>query len=169
MTNPPAADFNIRVDALPEDVVGVVALHAELYAKELGFDPSFENYVAKPLSEFVRAKDIRGRLWLAQQDSRLVGRIAVVPSSTSVAPIRWFLVAPEARGRGLGRKLLENALQFCQEAGFERIFLLTVSALTTAARLYRAAGFQKVEATPHRLWGVGVVEERYEFALNQAN
>jgi hypothetical protein len=45
------------------------------------------------------------------------------------------------------------------------VFLWTVSALTAAARLYRAAGLRKVEERPGRLWGVDVVEEKYGRAL----
>jgi len=43
--------------------------------------------------------------------------------------------------------------------------LWTVSSLTAAAHLYRSAGFQKVEEKPGRLWGVDVIEERYELHL----
>jgi hypothetical protein len=43
--------------------------------------------------------------------------------------------------------------------------LWTVSALTDAARLYRAAGFLRVEEQPGQPWGREVVEERYEMEL----
>ena len=55
---------------------------------------------------------------------------------------------------------------FCEEMGYESIFLWAVSALTTAARLYKElAGFKKVEEKPGHRWGVDVVEEKYEFVL----
>lgn len=82
-----------------------------------------------------------------------------------VAQLRWFLVHPSARGAGLGRRLLGEAVQFARESGYASIQLWTVSALTTAARLYRAFGFVKVEDKPGRMWGVDVMEERYVLEL----
>ncbi len=77
-----------------------------------------------------------------------------------------MLVHPDARGHGLGRRLLDEALGFCRAAGYRSVFLWTVSPLVAAARLYTAAGFVKTEAksedTP---WGVPLREERYDLTL----
>jgi GNAT superfamily N-acetyltransferase len=77
------------------------------------------------------------------------------------AQLRWFLVDPSARGGGLGKRLLFEAIPFCWDCGYESVFLWTVSALTTAARLYQSAGFHKIEEKPGKHWGVEVVEEKY--------
>ena len=79
--------------------------------------------------------------------------------------MRWYLVAPSARGLGLGKRLLQEALTFSSNSGYEYVFLWTVRALTAAAKLYRAAGFRKVEEKPAFLWGVHVVEEKYRLQL----
>jgi GNAT superfamily N-acetyltransferase len=68
---------------------------------------------------------------------------------------------------GLGRRLLREAAKFARDSGYESIFLWTVSALTAAARLYRLAGFQKVEENPGKPWGVAVIEEKYVLNLAQ--
>ncbi len=80
--------------------------------------------------------------------------------------MRWFLVDPDARGRGVGSRLLEEAVAFARLQGYAVIFLWTVSALTAAARLYERAAFVKVEERPGRMWGVDVVEEQYRLVLN---
>jgi ribosomal protein S18 acetylase RimI-like enzyme len=147
------------------DLGAVVSLHGTLYAQEYGFDATFEAYVAGPLAEFVLAASPRQRLWLAERAGLLVGCAAVVAAGPDTAQLRWFLVDPAARGVGLGRRLLGEAVRFCQEQGYRTVTLWTVSALTAAARLYRAAGFRKVEEKPARRWGVEVVEERYELRL----
>jgi GNAT superfamily N-acetyltransferase len=155
----------VRTSLRPGDLGLIVWLHGTLYAREYGFDPAFEAYVAGPLADFVRAAPERGRLWIAEKGGRLVGSVAVVPATAEEAQLRWFLVDPAARGAGLGRRLLDDALAFSRQSGHGSIFLWTVSALTAAARLYRAAGFHKTQEKPGRLWGVDVVEERYDLAL----
>ena len=54
---------------------------------------------------------------------------------------------------------------FCEGSGYESVTLWTVSDLTAATHLYRAAGLRKMEEKPGRRWGADVVEERYELDL----
>ncbi len=158
----------LRDDLRPGDLGRLVWLHGTVYAQEYGFDPTFEAYVAGPLAKFVRQHSARDRLWIAERGARIVGCIAVVGASASQAQLRWFLVDPAARGQGLGRALMDAAVQFCGACGYESAFLWTVSALTAAARLYQELGFTKVEERPSHLWGVDVVEERYLLKLRGA-
>ena len=87
-------------------------------------------------------------------------------ASQDEAQLRWFLVDPSARGQGLGRRLLHEAVEFSKSQDYQSVFLWTVSALTTAAHLYHSVGFRKVEQKPGRQWGVDVVEERYVLDLD---
>ncbi len=157
--------IGVRTDLRPGDLGAVVRLHGLLYAREYGFDATFEAYVAAPLADFVRAGSPRERLWLAERDGTLVGCVAVVAAAPGVAQLRWFLVDPSARGAGLGKRLLREAVAFARGCGYRQVTLWTVSALTAAAHLYRSAGFRKVEQRPGRLWGADVVEEKYELPL----
>jgi N-acetylglutamate synthase-like GNAT family acetyltransferase len=157
--------FTLRHDLRPGDLGSIVHLHGTVYARENGFDPTFEAYVAGPLSEFVRSRTDRDRLWIAERGDRIVGCAAVVGTSAKEAQFRWFLVDPSARGAGLGKRLLHEAVAFCHHCGYESVFLWTVSALTAAARLYRSAGFEKAEEHPGKRWGVEVVEEKYVLSL----
>jgi GNAT superfamily N-acetyltransferase len=135
------------------------------YARERGFDPTFEAYVAGPLAEFIRAGSDRGRLWIAERSGGMVGCVAIVPASSQTAQLRWFLVDPSARRAGLGRRLLDEALAFCRERGYADVILWTESALKVAARLYESVGFRKTEEKPGWVWGVDLVEEKYELRL----
>lgn len=177
--------FHLRHDLRPGDLGAIVQFHGALYAREYGFDATFEAYVAGPLAQFVLHRSEGDRLWIAEGGGRLVGCVAIVgasaepgdasghpssgPSAEGDAPpsqaqLRWFLVDPAVRGRGLGKRLLHEALSFCRSCGYESVFLWTVSALTAAAHLYRAAGFRKVEEKPGQ-WGVEVLEEKYLLEL----
>ncbi len=155
----------LRNDLRPGDIGRIVMLHGVIYAREQGWDATFEAYVAGPLAEFALRRGDRDRLWIAEDGDRVVGCIAIVEAAPARAQLRWFLVDPAARGRGLGRRLLGLAVAFCEESGYGTVFLWTVGALAAAARLYRAAGFRLAETKPARLWGAEVVEERYERAL----
>ena len=155
----------LRTALRPGDFGRIVALHGDLYAREHGFDCTFEAYVAAPLAEFVMRSSPRERIWLEDIDGRIEGSIAIVAESDTTAQLRWFLVAPEARGTGLGRRLLEEAIGFSRATGYERIILWTVSALERARRLYETAGFRRVDAHDTHQWGVAVTEEKYELTL----
>jgi GNAT superfamily N-acetyltransferase len=154
-----------RTDLRPGDLGTIVYLHGVTYAWERGFDSTFEAYVAEPLSAFVRSKSPRERLWIAERDGRMVGCVGIVAASPETAQLRWLLVEPSARGAGLGKRLLEEAIAFCKAGGYANVILWTESALTAAAALYRAAAFQKTEEKPGRMWGVDLVEEKYELRL----
>jgi ribosomal protein S18 acetylase RimI-like enzyme len=162
----PPDKISLRTELRPGDLGSVVHLHGTVYAREYGFDPTFEAYVAGPLAEFALSPSDRQRLWLAERGGRVVGCVAIVAASPQTAQLRWFLVEPGARGAGLGRRLLHEAVTFARHCGYRAVVLWTVSALAAAAHLYRAAGFRKVEERPGRKWGVDVVEECYELTLN---
>ena len=155
----------LRTELKPGDIGTIVRMHGVIYATEYGFDHTFEAYVAGPLGECVCAASPRDCIWIAERDNQIVGCIAIVAALPQVAQLRWFLVDPAARSFGLGSLLLAEAVSFSEEKDYDSIFLWTVSALTTAARLYQSAGFKKVEEKPGRCWGVNVVEEKYEMQL----
>jgi len=150
----------------PGDVGRVTALHGELYAREYGWDLDFEAYVAEGIARFVLDHDpARDRFWIAERAGELVGSIAISGQAAPDAQLRWFVVHPGARRGGLGRRLLDEALDFCRARPFRSVFLWTVADLTAAARLYRAAGFRVAEEHTHRRWGRTVTEQRYELSL----
>jgi ribosomal protein S18 acetylase RimI-like enzyme len=164
-----AEAIHLRTQLRPGDLGMIVYLHGTIYARERGFDPTFEAYVAGPLAEFVKVGSPRERLWIAERGTQLVGCIAIVAAGPRTAQLRWFLVDPSARGCGLGKRLLREALAFCRLARYAKVILQTESVLTVAARLYEAAGFRKTEQKPGRRWGVDVVEEWYELRLSPSD
>lgn len=161
-----AAPIVLRTQLRPGDIDQVVLLHGRLYAREHGYDHTFEAYVAEPLARFACTASPRERIWLAERDERILGCIAIVAaeSAPEVAQLRWFLVDPVARGAGLGRRLIEEAIAFARDQGYRSIVLWTVGDLHAAAHLYRSAGFRRVGQRPGHVWGVDVVEEQYELA-----
>lgn len=71
----------------------------------------------------------------------IVGCGGLYPIDRGEAEIRKMYFLPEARGRGLGRQLLQDLVDCARERGFERIVLETASVLDEAISLYRKNGF----------------------------
>ena len=164
MIQPGDRTFDIRHELRPGDLGMVIHLHGVLYAREYGLDTSFEPYVAKPLADFAMSGS--GRLWIAEGHGRVVGSIAVVDAEDGVGQLRWFLLAPEARGAGLGRRLLETALAYCRDRGMRHVFLWSFAQLGDALRLYERAGFQVTETNKANLWGAERTEVRMDLPLD---
>lgn len=156
----------IRSSLRPGDLGHLIYLHGILYAKEYGWDYTFEGYVAESLARFALRFDARRDcMWIAELGGQIVGSVGIVGESDSEAQLRWFLVHPTQRGRGLGRILLNKAIRFCCDHEFKSVFLWTVNDLKAAAHLYQLAGFRKTEEKTHQVWGKTLTEERYDLAL----
>ena len=155
----------IRHDIQPGDIGYIIYLHGKLYAEEYGFDHTFEPYVAGPMAEFVKSQTVKDRLWIVEKDEQIMGSVAIVKSSEQEAQLRWLILHPEIRGRGLGKMLVEGAVKFSKESEYESIFLWTLDILPSALWVYKSAGFQLTEKKKHRIWGRLLTEERYDLKL----
>jgi hypothetical protein len=96
----PDLSISIRHDLQPGDVGYITYMHGTLYAKEMGWDHTFDAYVAAPLSEFARSQSSWERIWIIEKDGKIVGSAAIVKFSEEEAQIRWLLLDPSIRGRG---------------------------------------------------------------------
>lgn len=144
----------------PGDMGWVVHKHGELYAREYGWDWTFEalvaGIVAKFVDEFVPGKE---RCWIAERDGESVGSVFVVRQDDETAKLRMLYVDPSARGMGLGRRLVDECLAFARQAGYRRMVLWTNDVLVSARRIYQAAGFTLQEEERHHSFGKDLVAQ----------
>ena len=91
-------------------------------------------------------------VYLAEDDGTGLGFVQLYPlfSSTGPRPGRiWLLndlyVAPSARGRGVGRRLMDRARQLAEETGAQSIELTTARSNTLAQALYESLGYRRDE------------------------
>lgn len=150
----------------PGDMGRVVQLHGELYAREFGYDTTFEALVAEIAAAFVRDFDPKKeRCWIAEQDGEVVGSVFLVKQSASVAKLRLLILDPRARGQGLGKRLTDACIGFARQAGYRKMVLWTQSHLAAARGIYKAAGFRKIAGERHRSFGKKLVAETWELTL----
>jgi len=143
----------------------VAELHANFYHKTEGFGLVFESRVARELAEFCERYDNeRDGLWLAVADETTHGSIVIDGASkdSAGAHLRWFITSDTTRGSGIGRKLLEAALDFCDSKNCPLVYLNTFEGLDAARHLYEALGFKLVEQAVGTQWGHEVIEQRFE-------
>jgi DNA-binding MarR family transcriptional regulator/GNAT superfamily N-acetyltransferase len=145
----------------PGDFGWVVARHGELYAAEYGWDASFEALVARIVADFHPESD---RAWFAEVHGERAGCVFCVREDESTARLRVLLVEPDARGTGVGGRLVAECVDFARAAGYRRLVLLTYDVLTAARRIYQRAGFELGHQEPVRRYGHDLTEQ--EWVLN---
>jgi DNA-binding MarR family transcriptional regulator/GNAT superfamily N-acetyltransferase len=149
------------------DLGWVVQRHAAIYNAEYGWDERFEAMCARIAADFQETFDpARERGWIAEREGRNVGCVFLEAGEDDSAKIRLLLVEPAARGLGIGGRLVDECIRFAREAGYGEITLWTQSVLTSARKIYAAAGFEIVDTWPNRdFGGWGLTSEKWRLAL----
>jgi DNA-binding MarR family transcriptional regulator/N-acetylglutamate synthase-like GNAT family acetyltransferase len=150
----------------PGDMGWIISRHGALYAQEYGWDMQFEALVAEVAAKFLRNFDRRRECcWIAEKDGDNVGSVMLIEDTQTTAKLRLLLVEPDARGLGIGARLVRECLRFAREARYEKVTLWTNSVLVAARHLYEGAGFRMIDAQPHHSFGHDLVGEIWELAL----
>jgi DNA-binding MarR family transcriptional regulator/GNAT superfamily N-acetyltransferase len=161
----PAGEIRLRLPQ-PGDLGWVIERHGALYAQEEGWNMGFERHVAQIVAQLTLKPDpIRERIWIAERDGVRLGCVFLAKEDETTARLRLLLLEPEARGAGLGRRLVEEALGFAREAGYRQVVLWTHASLKAARRIYAELGFQKIHEDTHTDYGPVAVAETWTLAL----
>ena len=150
----------------PGDVAWVIWRQAELYRREQGWGVEFEMLVAEIGAKFLRDFDpARERCWIAERAGRRVGSVFLVKKTGTVGQLRLLHVEQEARGLGLGERLVRECIAFAREAGYQTMTLWTQANLDAAQHVYAKTGMRIVKEETHHQLGVPLVSRVWELEL----
>lgn len=160
----PPDELKIVQGYLPGMIGRIAEMHGSYYAREHHFGRFFEAKVASGLAEFSGRLDKPcNQVWLAVMNDRIVGSVAIDGEDLEQgeAHLRWFIIDDGCRGHGAGKKLLTEAMRFCDDVGFSAVHLWTFNELTTARRLYESFGFRLVKEWEGDQWGSLITEQQF--------
>jgi DNA-binding MarR family transcriptional regulator/GNAT superfamily N-acetyltransferase len=154
-------------DPRPGDMGWVVQQHGEIYAREYGWNMEFEALVAGVVAGYVKSHQPQWeRCWIAEVDGERAGSVFVVRKSATVAQLRLLILAPQARGHGLGKQLTEECIAFARGKGYRKMVLWTNGNLLAARAIYAKLGFRRVKSAPYTGYGGhSLVGETWELRL----
>ena len=133
------------VDFRPEHAAAFKALNLAWIAKQFTVEPKDLEVLDDPEGQVIGKG---GRVFMALQDDRPVGCVALLKMPDGGFEVAKMTVAEEMRGSGLGRKLLQACLEAGKAAGAPRLYLETNDSLGPALGLYRAMGFRDMASQP---------------------
>lgn len=159
-----STEYTVRNTLQPGDLGQVAALHGKVYAEEQAFGLGFEAYVMESLLEFYRAYDPdKDRVWVVESNGKMVGFVLLMHRPANRAQLRYFILAKEFRGQGIGSSLMKEWMDFYKARGYSAAYLYTTAGLDAAASLYEKMGFRKISEMKSRNYGVPLLEQYYEF------
>lgn len=152
------------------DIEYVISRHKTLYYAERHLSDVFSAYVDRIVYEFVNKFNPQTDcLNILECNGVPAGSIALAKVDEETAQLRFFMLEPEMRQRGYGNRLIELVLDFCRQKGYNKVFLLTITAQVVARHVYETHGFYRVWSQEKSEWGEGVVEECWELELTKAH
>ena len=85
-----------------------------------------------------------GAIFLALVEGEAVGCVALIPMEDGIYELSKMAVAPQQRGLGIGRALLQHAIAQARDLGAKSLFLGSNTKLANAVHLYESVGFRHV-------------------------
>lgn len=136
------------------DMGQITARQSTLYSENYGWGVGMEALIGEITSAFLRNfQPGREQCWIAEQGGRMVGSVFLVAESAETARLRLLYVEVEARGLGIGRKLVDECIAFARAAGYRELVLWTHTVLASARKIYAGAGFEIVSVETHDEFG----------------
>lgn len=158
-----------KLEEYPPGLIGAVTgLFGRCIAASHGVDWTLDVMIAEQQCAFFRNFDPRlDRVWVVMDGDLPCGALSIEgPRSEDGAErarLRFFILDQALHGRGLGRRMMREAMQFCCEHGYLRVYLTTLPDLDAALHLYKAYGFAQISRGEETFHGSRYVEHTLEW------
>lgn len=175
---PPMKRHPIRI-ATVDDAAAIAAVH--LYSRQtvyLGLLPdhileneTIEQFTWNWESWLAFPNSLAARTWLIEENKETIGFVGTGPNrdgedANAVAELYGINILPEQWRRGIGRELLDHALEDLRERGFKSLTLWVLEGNLIARRFYQKLGFEPDGETRIELQGnIELTEMRYRLEL----
>ena len=140
---------------------------ALLYHIEQGWTREFEVLITRIYAEYEAATGAK-QLWVAEMEGEVAGSVFVLPATDGepgTAQLRMLYVEPMFRGRGLGARLVSEAITSARAAGYKAMMLWTQDCLASARAIYQKAGFVLTREERHQSFGADLNGQYWVLAL----
>lgn len=162
MTVAERTGFEMRRELRAGDPEAIIEIHRRIYRAEYGMGDTFVDGVRSTVGRaLARGWPQGGGAWLVDGPGGLSGCLGLTDEGERFGKVRWVVLAPEARGLGLGKRMVTEAVAEARRLSFERLELDTFGALTTAAAIYRSVGFELVSEEETEMWGPRISYQHY--------
>ncbi len=148
-----------------EDSDYIINSHYDIYNREFNYDLSFRAFIAESVDGFIKRSNRKEHIWILEIEGEQRGSISIKKVNDKVAQLGLFLVESGLRGSGYGRHLVEHAIAFCREKGYQKVVLCTNSELKSARSIYEKNGFQLKETRIQTLSNKELIEEKWELCI----
>jgi GNAT superfamily N-acetyltransferase len=156
------------LDEYPPGLIGVVtALFGRCIAASHYINWTLDVMIAEQQCEFFRRFDpTRDRVWIALEEGVPRGALTIdgprIESGREFARLRFFILDEKFRGRGIGRRIVAEAMQYCRQQGYPGVFLTTLPGLDAALHLYKEQGFTLAHQSSETFHGSPYIEQTWE-------
>jgi putative acetyltransferase len=134
------------VQATTRDEIQEARTLFEEYAAGLGFSLCFQNFDAELAGLPGDYASPAGRLLLAYDNDQLIGCVALRRHDVRTCEMKRLFLRPAARGKGVGRILVNRLIAEAREIGYQRMVLDTLpETMDKAIEIYRSIGFRNIE------------------------
>ena len=145
-----------RTSPEPDDVNLILGLHSDGYRDldwrfESDCLDAFLAHVQATLAEVNLNDRQSNRVWFAEENGKALGCAGLLQRGTK-GQLRWVVLLPMARGRGIGKQLVQQAFDFARDMGLEEMYLETTNGLEASMSLYESMGFVVESTSTEQMW-----------------
>ena len=133
--------FEIRPLRIGEDGSAFRTLNEEWITHYFVLEEKDHEILGDPENKILRQG---GHIFMVYAGNHAIGCTALIPMGAGIYELSKMAIAPQWRGLGIGRRLLEHAIAQAKALGMRSLFLGSSTKLKNAVYLYESVGFRHV-------------------------